>query len=58
MTKNDLVTQVAPAAELSSKAAVKAVNATIEAIMEALAKGDNVALVGFVTFATRNRSAR
>ena len=58
MTKNDLVTQVASAAELSKKDAEKAVNATIEAITEALAKGDKVALVGFGTFETRNRPAR
>ena len=58
MTKNDLVTQVASAAELSKKDAEKAVNATIEAITEALAKGVKVALVGFGTFETRNRPAR
>lgn len=58
MTKNDLVSQVAASAELTKKDAEKAVNATIEAITDALKKGDKVALVGFGTFETRNRPAR
>lgn len=58
MTKNDLVTQVAGAAELSKKDAEKAVNAVLESITSALKGGDKVALVGFGTFETRNRPAR
>lgn len=58
MTKNDLVAQVAGAADFSKKDAEKAVNAMLEAITGALKKGDKVSLVGFGTFETRNRPAR
>ena len=58
MTKSDLVTQVAEAANLSKKDAEKAVGAVVDAITGALSKGDKVALVGFGTFETRKRPER
>lgn len=58
MTKMDLVAKVAELAELSKKDAEKAVNATVEAITEALAKGDKVQMIGFGTFEVRERAAR
>lgn len=58
MTKNELVAQVAGAAELSKKDAEKAVNAVLDSITAALKGGDKVSLVGFGTFETRNRPAR
>lgn len=58
MTKSDLVTMVADAAELSKKDAEKAVSAVFDSITDALKKGDKVSLVGFGTFETRNRPAR
>lgn len=38
--------------------AKKALDATVEAIVEAVKKGDKVALVGFGTFAKTKRAAR
>ena len=58
MTKTDLISAVASAAELTKKDADKAVNSVLAAISEALKKGDKVSLVGFGTFEVRKRSAR
>ncbi len=58
MTKVELINAVAQAAEITKKDAEKAVNATVEAITEALANGEKVSLVGFGTFETRQRPAR
>ena len=58
MTKVELINAVAQSAEITKKDAEKAVNATIEAITEALAGGEKVSLVGFGTFETRQRPAR
>ncbi len=58
MTKVELINAVAQSAEITKKDAEKAVNATIEAITEALAGGEKVSLVGFGTFETRERPAR
>jgi DNA-binding protein HU-beta len=58
MNKNELISAVADAAELSKKDATAAVNATIDAISKAMAEGDKVQLIGFGTFETRERSAK
>ena len=58
MNKTELVAAVAATAELSKKAAEAAVAATFDAITAALAEGDKVALVGFGTFAVKERAAR
>lgn len=58
MNKTELIAEVALKAELSKKDAEKALNATLEAISEALANGDKVQLVGFGSFETKNREAR
>ncbi|MEG2053974.1 MAG: HU family DNA-binding protein [Oscillospiraceae bacterium] len=58
MTKAELIAQVAANAELTKKDADKATNAVLDAITDALAKGDKVAVVGFGTFEVRNRPAR
>ncbi len=58
MTKTDLITVVANKAGIPKAAAEKAVNATTEAIVEAVAKGDKVTLVGFGTFDVAERAAR
>lgn len=50
MNKTDLVNVVAAEAELSKKAAEAAVNATLDAIANALKSGDKVQLIGFGTF--------
>jgi len=58
MNKTELVAAVAAKAELSKKEAEAAVSATLDAITEALAEGDKIALVGFGTFEVRERAAR
>lgn len=58
MNKNELIAAVAESASLTKKDATAAVNATFEAITNAMAKGDKVQLIGFGTFETRERAAR
>ena len=58
MNKTKLVEAVAVKAELSKKDADAAVSAVVEAITEALADGDKVSLVGFGTFAVKERAAQ
>lgn len=58
MKKAELIEVVANKAGLTKKDADKAISAVVEAITEALAKGDKVQLVGFGTFDVRERSAR
>ena len=58
MNKADLVAKVAEATELTKKDAAKAVEATLEAISEALANNDKVQLIGFGNFEVRERAAR
>ncbi len=58
LNKADLVSSVADRAGMSKKDAERAVNAMVEAIEEALTKGDKVSLVGFGTFEVRERAAR
>ncbi|MBL4639089.1 MAG: HU family DNA-binding protein [Kordiimonadaceae bacterium] len=57
MNKNDLVANVADAAELSKADAGKAVDAVFETITGALSGGSDVRLVGFGTFAVADRKA-
>ena len=58
MTKAELIIVVAQKTELSKKDSEKAVVAVIDAISEALAAGEKVALVGFGTFEVKERAAR
>lgn len=58
MNKTELVAAVAEAAGISKADAAKAVAATFDAITAALADGDKVSLVGFGTFAVKERAAR
>ena len=57
MNKTELIEKIAANAEVSKAVAKKALDATTEAIKEALAAGDKVQLVGFGTFATTERPA-
>ncbi len=50
MNKTELVAAVATKADLSKKDAEAAVKAVLDAVTEALADGEKVALVGFGTF--------
>ncbi len=58
MKKAELAAIVAEKAGLTKKDADKAITAVVEAITEALAKGDKVQLIGFGTFDVRERAAR
>ncbi len=58
MKKAELAAVVAEKAGLTKKDADKAITAVVEAITEALAKGDKVQLIGFGTFDVRERGAR
>ena len=58
MTKTDLVSKVAEETSMTKKQSAVAVNAIIDAIQGALAKGEKVSLVGFGSFSVRKRKAR
>lgn len=58
MNKSELIDAVAAAADLPKAAAGRAIDATIEAITDSLKKAEPVVLVGFGTFATKDRAAR
>ena len=58
MNKTELVAAGATKAALSKKDAEAAVKAVLDAVTEALADGDKVALVGFGTFEVKERAAR
>lgn len=58
MNKTELVNAVAEKAGLTKVDAKSAIDATIAAIGEALAKNDKIALVGFGTFAVVEKDAR
>ena len=58
MKKTDLIAAVAEQSGLSKKDAEKAINATIDTIIKAVADGDKIQLTGFVTFEQRQRNAR
>ena len=57
MTKADLILAVAETG-MSKKEAAAAVDAVIDAIKEALAKGEKVSLIGFGSFSVKRRKAR
>ena len=57
MNKNELVAAVSDRCGLSRADAQRAVDATFEAITEALRKSDDVRLVGFGTYTVSERAA-
>jgi DNA-binding protein HU-beta len=58
MNKGELVDKVAEKAAVTKKEADHVISATIEAIMEAVAEGKKVTLVGFGSFEPRERKER
>ena len=58
MNKTELIGAVAEKAGFSKKDSEKLVNATIDAITDALVAGDKVQLVGFGALEVRDRAAR
>jgi DNA-binding protein HU-beta len=58
VNKAELIEAIATKANASKAATAVVLNATLEAIAEALAKGDRVQLIGFGTFSVGERAAR
>ena len=58
MNKAELVAAIAAKTGDTKKGAEASVNAFVEVITDALAKGDKVQLVGFGSFEVRKRAAR
>ena len=58
MNKVELVAAVTEKTGLTKKDAEKAVTAVLDSVVEAVASGDKVQLVGFGTFETRSREER
>ena len=58
MNKAELVSAIAAKTGDTKKGAEASVNAFVEVITDALAKGDKVQLVGFGSFEVRKRAAR
>ncbi|MGB3722466.1 MAG: HU family DNA-binding protein [Pacificimonas sp.] len=57
MNKQELIAAVAGHADISRADAAKSVEAVFDTVQAALAKGDEVRLVGFGTFSTTERKA-
>lgn len=58
MNKQQLIDEIALRSDLNKSQAARALGSIIDIVGDTLAKGDNVALVGFGTFAVKERAAR
>jgi DNA-binding protein HU-beta len=58
MNKSELIDALAAQADVSKTAAGKSIDTLVEIITAAVAKGEDVALVGFGTFKPAKRAAR
>lgn len=58
MNKTQLIKSISKTAKLSQRQAGKALDATLDAIGDAVKKGQKVALIGFGTFSSAMRKAR
>ena len=58
MSKTDLVNAISEKSGLTKKDSATALDATLEAIKETLAKGEKVQLIGFGTFDVVEKAAR
>ena len=58
MNKTELVKVVAEKADLTQAVAADAVNAIVDAIVESLVEGNEVAILGFGSFKVADRTAR
>lgn len=58
MKKPELISAIAEKTGAKKKEAEAFLNAFVETVEEALAKGDKVSLIGFGTFGVRERAAR
>ncbi len=58
MNKQELISAIASGSGLTKTDSEKALNSTLESIKDALAKGDNIQLIGFGSFTISKRAAR
>ena len=58
MNKSDLIEAIAAASDIPKAAASRALDAMVESVTDSLKKGESVSLVGFGTFAIKERAAR
>ncbi len=58
MNKTELIDAVAAKTASTKAAAARAVEAVLDTVVDAVAKGDSVAVIGFGTFESRKRAAR
>lgn len=58
MNKTELIEKIAAGSGLDKATSKKALDATVEAIKQALLAGDKITLVGFGTFSVSERPAR
>jgi DNA-binding protein HU-beta len=58
MNKAELIEAMADAADISKAAAGRALDGMVDAITDAMKKGDTLSLVGFGTFSVKERAAR
>lgn len=58
MNKSELIDAIAASADIPKATAGRALDAVIESVTGALKGGDSVVLVGFGTFAVKERAAR
>lgn len=58
MNKSELIATIAESTLLSKADAGRALDATIDAIQSALGRGESVSLIGFGTFAVKERAER
>ena len=58
MNKSELIEAIAASADIPKAAATRALDAMVESVTDSLKKGECVSLVGFGTFAIKERAAR
>lgn len=58
MNKAELIDRMAASADISKASATRALDAMLDAVTESLKQSEQVALVGFGTFAVKERAAR
>jgi len=58
VNKAELIDAVAEGADISKADATRAVDTVVDQVTKALQKGDQVTLIGFGTFAVKDRAAR
>jgi DNA-binding protein HU-beta len=58
LNKSELIDAIADASDLSKADAGRALTGFLDSVTAALKKGDTVSLIGFGTFAVKDRAAR